>query len=376
MTLRDLLNKKDKIQNEASHASTSTGAPAPAPAFTLIRSDTMTQEAIYPPSAASTNDWPLRLSGAFSSVSPPRAEKRPSRFRSLSSQSAASADSAGGSSHGGKEKRLSTLLHLRSRSGSRSSRSSAYLPADLPAIDDDGGGGAEAEAEREAKWAKRATMLAESSVDLGVPVDPISGDGASPQPPSGAAGAGGDDIQKAIELHEKGELEASTAMLGRLADPHGANHSLAQVLYGLALRFADSLSRLLHLQSVGLRHMADRDGKRRHGWGIAPDTRRAVTYLSQAANHGAVAAQTAASSGGSGDRGVKIQGELVLALYELANCFRRGWGVPVDPVAARGYYETAGNLGDADALAEAGWCYEQGFGGRKDKVSAGPCAFM
>jgi hypothetical protein len=32
------------------------------------------------------------------------------------------------------------------------------------------------------------------------------------------------------------ELERSTAMFGRLADPQGSNIALAQVLYGLALR--------------------------------------------------------------------------------------------------------------------------------------------
>lgn len=32
------------------------------------------------------------------------------------------------------------------------------------------------------------------------------------------------------------DLEQSTAMFGRLADPKGANNPLSQVLYGLALR--------------------------------------------------------------------------------------------------------------------------------------------
>ena len=121
--------------------------------------------------------------------------------------------------------------------------------------------------------------------------------------------------------------------------------------------------------------LADDAGICRHGWGITPDTGRAVTYLSQAATHGAAAAQAAAKKEGKEAKGgAKIQGELVLALYELANCFRHGWGVPTDPVAARSYYETAGNLGDADALAEAGWCFEHGFGGKKDKVNSVPVA--
>lgn len=58
----------------------------------------------------------------------------------------------------------------------------------------------------------------------------------------------------------------------------------------------------------------------------------------------------------------------MLAIYELANCFRNGWGIEKDPVAARLYYETAANLGDTDAMNECAWCYLEGFGGKKDKV--------
>lgn len=43
-----------------------------------------------------------------------------------------------------------------------------------------------------------------------------------------------------------------------------------------------------------------------------------------------------------------------------------------DPVAARQYFETAANLGDTDAMNEAAWCYLEGFGGKKDKVSITP----
>lgn len=34
------------------------------------------------------------------------------------------------------------------------------------------------------------------------------------------------------------------------------------------------------------------------------------------------------------------------------------------------YYECAANLGDADALREAAWCYTEGFGGVKDRSRA------
>lgn len=57
-------------------------------------------------------------------------------------------------------------------------------------------------------------------------------------------------------------------------------------------------------------------------------------------------------------------------MYELANSFRHGWGVEKDAVAARSYYETAANLGDTDAMNEVARMYEEGDGGKKDKVSS------
>jgi TPR repeat protein len=67
-------------------------------------------------------------------------------------------------------------------------------------------------------------------------------------------------------------------------------------------------------------------------------------------------------------KGGAAKGELVLAIYELANCFRNGWGVERDPIAAKQYYETAANLGDIDAMNEVARCYEDGVGTKKDKV--------
>ena len=74
-------------------------------------------------------------------------------------------------------------------------------------------------------------------------------------------------------------------------------------------------------------------------------------------------------------KGGAAKGELVLAMYELANCFRNGWGIKKDPAAAKQYYETAANLGDTDAMNEVAWCYTEGFGTKKDKVSNMPSTF-
>jgi hypothetical protein len=151
------------------------------------------------------------------------------------------------------------------------------------------------------------------------------------------------DIQKAIELHESGlpgDLEEATDMFRQLAE---RGNVLSQVLYGLSLR---------------------------HGWGCQPDPAKAITYLSAAASNSATIESDALNAGMK--KGGAAKGELVLAIFELANCFRNGWGVPVDKVAARQYYETAANLGDTDAMNEAAWCYLEGFGGKKDKVSQCP----
>lgn len=107
--------------------------------------------------------------------------------------------------------------------------------------------------------------------------------------------------------------------------------------------------------------------KFRHGWGISKDTSLAITYLSRAALNSAEVESQALAAGMK--EGGAAKGELVLAMYELANSFRHGWGVEKDPVAARSYYETAANLGDTDAMNEVARCYEEGFGGKKDKVS-------
>ena len=72
-------------------------------------------------------------------------------------------------------------------------------------------------------------------------------------------------------------------------------------------------------------------------------------------------------------KGGAAKGELTLAIFELANCFRHGWGVKKDPIAACKYYETAANMGDIDAMNEAAWCYVEGFGCKKNKVCLLPC---
>ncbi|KAK5129140.1 hypothetical protein LTR08_003805 [Meristemomyces frigidus] len=250
------------------------------------------------------------------------------------------------------ERKLSERLHLH-RSRSATVESSTNLPDDLPeaptavvalpASTEDGVvDEAKAEKERrEAQWEKRATILAHGN--------PLLEGQQKRQEETRSQGEDDDlseqneddNIQEAIRLHESGDLEHSTVMFGRLSDPRGANNALAQVLYGLALR---------------------------HGWGIPPEPEKAINYLSLAAANSASIEEQALASGMK--KGGAAKGELVLAIFELANCFRHGWGVKKDALAARQYYETAANLGDTDAMEEAAWCYIEGFGGAKDKFKA------
>jgi TPR repeat protein len=47
-----------------------------------------------------------------------------------------------------------------------------------------------------------------------------------------------------------------------------------------------------------------------------------------------------------------------------------GWGIQQDRALALRCFEIAGNWGDADALAEAGFCYSEGHGCKKDLKKA------
>ncbi|PGH26798.1 hypothetical protein AJ80_01564 [Polytolypa hystricis UAMH7299] len=320
MALKDILKKKDKTRDEGAAAERGAADDLAPPEFRIFRSDTQTEERIHPPTF---NDPPADTSAS-------RNSNIFSRLRR--SSNASSTQSATYEPSPVREKdsrRLSQRLHIDRRSRSTST-SSANLPADLPQIGPDNGDAQE----REAQWEKRATMLVQGNSHGQRPGSSLSTSAAHVNETDVDA-----DLQEAIRLHEEGALEQSTRIFGRLADPDGPNHTLSQVLYGLALR---------------------------HGWGCAPDPQGAVTYLSAAASNSASIESEALKAGMK--KGGTAKGELVLAIFELANCFRYGWGVAKDPVAARNYYETAANLGDTDAMNEAAWCFVEGVGGKKDKV--------
>ena len=48
------------------------------------------------------------------------------------------------------------------------------------------------------------------------------------------------------------------------------------------------------------------------------------------------------------------KGELVLAIFELANCFRHGWGIPKDPIAAKQVsLHSIGDMHGSDCLSRS-----------------------
>lgn len=336
MPFKDLLKKKEKIESTDA-VLTETAVLPKASEFTFMRTDTNTQELIQPPRFDSDD----RLDAPAQASTTP---KRFSRFRKGSTSQSEQSASPPAKEH----KRLSQRLHL-SGSGHSRSNSSINLPDNLPEVPNAYSVEGDVQ-EKEAIWEERATLLASQRPlsSAGTPaaivgqLGPASTTDASGRSRSPSDAASDVNIQEAIRLHETGELERATKMFYQLAEQ---GNVLSQVLYGLSLR---------------------------HGWGCQTDPERAVQYLSAAASNSA-AVETEALKAGM-KKGGAAKGELVLAIFELANCYRNGWGVTVDKVAARQYYETAANLGDTDAMEQAAWCYLEGFGGKKDKVSY--CLFV
>lgn len=278
MGLRDILKKKSTLEGSESDAATVSRLAAPE--FTFVRSDTYTQEVIHPPSGPAHDD-DTYLTAKDKDGSSGKSHRisldvfRPSRSRSASVASSKS-QSGGSSSREQLEnpsaaappRRLSRRLHL-----SRSPASSDIVPQDLPEIVTHAPDGREDKDAEESQWEKRATILARenekhrsrpptpggnaaASVEADFARMRVGGTDSGGRRP-GSAGKGtsdpaaagvapgtkvistqaiDEDIREAIRLHEEGELKRSTAMFARLADPKGANNTLSQVLYGLALR--------------------------------------------------------------------------------------------------------------------------------------------
>ena len=148
-----------------------------------------------------------------------------------------------------------------------------------------------------------------------------------------------DHLAKGIALHERGEIKESTYHL-RIAAK--ANLPTAMLLYALACR---------------------------HGWGMRPNPKEGVMWLRKAADCASLEIATSDDDG-------KNQGDVIgrktrraqfaYAIYELGISHMNGLGIEQDKTLALRCFEIAANWGDVDAMAEAGFCYAEAQGCRKD----------
>jgi TPR repeat protein len=150
-------------------------------------------------------------------------------------------------------------------------------------------------------------------------------------------------VEKGIECHEKGSLQESTFHL-RIAAKQ--NHPIGMLLYALACR---------------------------HGWGMRPNQREGVQWLRKAVDSaGLEVGEDEDEAGGGKDAAARKarRAQFALGIYELGVSHLNGWGIEQDKALALRCFEIAARWGDADALAEAGFCYAQGVGCKKDLKKA------
>ncbi|KAI0998185.1 hypothetical protein K3495_g10008 [Podosphaera aphanis] len=148
-------------------------------------------------------------------------------------------------------------------------------------------------------------------------------------------------VDKAIQYHNAGKLNKSTYHL-RLAARMG--HSTGMLLYALACR---------------------------HGWGMRRSPREGVAWLRRAVDEVGV---VVADDENMMKAGKKIdyveakakKAQFALGIYELGVSHMNGWGIEQDKALALRCFEIAGAWGDTDAMSEAGFCYAQGIGCKKD----------
>lgn len=169
----------------------------------------------------------------------------------------------------------------------------------------------------------------------------------SPRPPASSPEMSAEQhLAKAIQLHEHGSLKESTYHL-RIA----AKQRLptAMLLYALACR---------------------------HGWGMRPNQEEGVQWLRKAADSASLEIADDESQWKDGAAGGDVverktrRAQFALSIYELGVSHMNGWGIEQDKALALRCFEIAGNWGDADAMAEAGYCYAQGTGCKKDLKKA------
>ena len=152
-----------------------------------------------------------------------------------------------------------------------------------------------------------------------------------------------DHVAKAIELHEKGSLNESTYHL-RIAAKK--NDPTGMLLYALACR---------------------------HGWGMRSNQQEGVKWLRKAVDLvGLEMLENPDAPGASKAKELQkaYRAQFALSIYEMGVSYLNGWGIQQNKALALRCFEIAGQWGDADAMAEAGFCYAEGVGCKKDMHKA------
>jgi len=149
-----------------------------------------------------------------------------------------------------------------------------------------------------------------------------------------------DYLQLGIQHHEANRLQESARCFERSAK-EGGGCGVGMLMYGLALR---------------------------HGWGCAKNEALGFKWVQKAAES-AVGDLERMRKGLEVDMGA-VQTELVLAIYEVGQCFFHGWGVAKDQKMGVSYYQVAARLGDGDAQGDLAFCLANGKGCKKDKKEA------
>ena len=101
-----------------------------------------------------------------------------------------------------------------------------------------------------------------------------------------------------------------------------------------------------------------------------------VSWLRKAMEHADISLDDPASSTTTTGKDVEEQktrrAHFALSVYELGVSHMNGWGTEQDKALALQCFEKAAAWGDADAMTEAGFCYAEGVGCKKDlKKAAG-----
>ncbi len=153
MTLKDLLKKKDKVEDEGASANSPPKLSPDVPEFQFMRTTTLSQETIEPPSFPGD---PTR--------EVPSTRTKSHHFGVFRSHSTATSQRSS----------VAERLHI----GRNRSKSSAHVPENLPAVKGDGVARTE---DDEASWEQRATVLVTAGLQHGTSPS-ISPAGERPDP--------------------------------------------------------------------------------------------------------------------------------------------------------------------------------------------------